>query len=131
MRKQYGPEKAEKVFYASKNAGKISGVDEQMDSYKHIGYILAEALGLIEARSVHDVGSRRERPDDPADGRKGSYFIRHGRAGKPGTGKGGTPREEIHREAGLSIRRPGPHSTGGSERGVKKGEKRQQEFNKK
>jgi hypothetical protein len=27
MEKQYGPEKGEKVFYASKNKGKISGVD--------------------------------------------------------------------------------------------------------
>lgn len=28
MEKQYGPEKGEKVFYASKNKGKITGVDE-------------------------------------------------------------------------------------------------------
>ena len=28
MQKTYGPEKGERVFYASKNAGKISGVDE-------------------------------------------------------------------------------------------------------
>ena len=27
MQEEYGPEKAEKVFYASKNAGTISGVD--------------------------------------------------------------------------------------------------------
>ena len=27
MEKEYGPEKGEKVFYASKNAGTISGVD--------------------------------------------------------------------------------------------------------
>jgi hypothetical protein len=27
MKKEYGPEKGEKVFYASKNAGTISGVD--------------------------------------------------------------------------------------------------------
>lgn len=46
MRKQYGPEKAEKVFYASKNKGKISGVYEHMDSYKKIGLLIAEALGL-------------------------------------------------------------------------------------
>jgi hypothetical protein len=30
MKKQYGPEKGEQVFYASKNAGKLTGVD---DSY--------------------------------------------------------------------------------------------------
>ena len=28
MKKQYGDEKGEQVFYASKNAGKITGVDE-------------------------------------------------------------------------------------------------------
>jgi hypothetical protein len=28
MQKQYGPEKGEEVFYASKNAGKIIGVDD-------------------------------------------------------------------------------------------------------
>jgi hypothetical protein len=27
MKEQYGPEKGEQVFYASKNAGKITGVD--------------------------------------------------------------------------------------------------------
>lgn len=27
MEKEYGPKKGEEVFYASKNAGKISGVD--------------------------------------------------------------------------------------------------------
>ena len=126
MRKQYGPEKAEKVFYASKNAGKISGVDEQMDSYKQIGYILAETLGLIEARKVHVVGSQKdtriERPD---------YITVAAKRGEPGTGKGGRPERQYHRTQSMDITRPGPHSTGGSERGVKKGEKRQREFNKK
>lgn len=28
MKKQYGPEKGEQIFYASKNAGKITGVDD-------------------------------------------------------------------------------------------------------
>ena len=27
MRRKYGPEKAKRVFYASKNSGKITGVD--------------------------------------------------------------------------------------------------------
>jgi len=35
MEEQYGPEKGEQVFYASKNAGTISGVDQS-----HIGPIL-------------------------------------------------------------------------------------------
>jgi hypothetical protein len=29
MKKQYGEKKGESVFYASKNAGKITGVDEE------------------------------------------------------------------------------------------------------
>lgn len=28
MDKEYGPEKGERVFYASRNAGKITGVDK-------------------------------------------------------------------------------------------------------
>ena len=31
MEKEYGPEKGEKVFYASKNKGTISGVDKELD----------------------------------------------------------------------------------------------------
>ena len=30
MKEEYGPEKGERVFYASKNAGKISGVDRAL-----------------------------------------------------------------------------------------------------
>jgi hypothetical protein len=33
MTKQYGAEKGEQVFYASKNAGKISGVDNMSDNF--------------------------------------------------------------------------------------------------
>lgn len=51
MRKQYGPKKAQEVFYASKNKGKISGVDEQMETYKHIGLLIAEAMHLMKKRS--------------------------------------------------------------------------------
>jgi hypothetical protein len=32
MKEQYGEEQGERVFYASKNAGKISGVDEAPES---------------------------------------------------------------------------------------------------
>ena len=28
MKKEYGPKKGERVFYASRNAGKITGVDK-------------------------------------------------------------------------------------------------------
>jgi hypothetical protein len=31
MEKKYGPEKGEEVFYASKNKGKITGVDDAGD----------------------------------------------------------------------------------------------------
>lgn len=34
MEKQYGPEKGESVFYASKNKGTITGVDDQAQKMK-------------------------------------------------------------------------------------------------
>lgn len=38
MVQQYGPDKAKRVFYASRNAGKITGVDpESMDKRKKVG----------------------------------------------------------------------------------------------
>lgn len=52
MRKQYGSEKGKEVFYASKNKGKISGVDEHMDSYTKIGKLLAEAMGLMKSKKA-------------------------------------------------------------------------------
>jgi hypothetical protein len=66
MRKQYGSKKAKKVFYASKNKGNIKGVDE-MESYKKIGYILAEALGLTESESgkPKERGSGKPKPNAP------------------------------------------------------------------
>jgi hypothetical protein len=33
MREEYGPEKGESVFYASRNAGNITGVDEQVSVF--------------------------------------------------------------------------------------------------
>jgi hypothetical protein len=39
MKKQYGPEKGEEVFYASKNAGRIIGVDD----FQHMGFTSAQA----------------------------------------------------------------------------------------
>jgi hypothetical protein len=40
MKKQYGGKKGEEVFYASKNAGKITGVDtaERDDDNQHMGF---------------------------------------------------------------------------------------------
>jgi hypothetical protein len=40
MQKQYGEKKGKEVFYASKNAGKITGVDsdERGDDNQHMGF---------------------------------------------------------------------------------------------
>ena len=45
MVKQYGPEKGEQVFYASKNKGKITGVDAHItsDDAQHMGFTGAGA----------------------------------------------------------------------------------------
>ena len=54
MKKQYGPEKGEEVFYASKNAGKITGVDDahiaphpgkdiKPDDNQHMGFTKGSA----------------------------------------------------------------------------------------
>jgi len=41
MRKQYGPEKAERVFYASINKGTIKGVEESVfNTYRTMAYLL-------------------------------------------------------------------------------------------
>ena len=37
MKEKYGPERGEEVFHASKNAGKISGVD-RADDNQHMGF---------------------------------------------------------------------------------------------
>lgn len=41
MRKEYGSKTGKQVFYASKNAGKISGVDEMAESLNGMGAISA------------------------------------------------------------------------------------------
>jgi hypothetical protein len=46
MVSQYGPEKGEEVFYASKNAGKITGVDTQADDFQHMGFTKGEAAPI-------------------------------------------------------------------------------------
>jgi hypothetical protein len=44
MEKQYGPETGERVFYASKNKGKITGVDSNRDDdNQHMGFTAAQA----------------------------------------------------------------------------------------
>lgn len=58
MRKEYGDKKGESVFYASKNAGKISGVDRS-DKIAAIGDCvkrLMDGVGRLDAR----MGSRAD-----------------------------------------------------------------------
>jgi len=40
MEREYGSKKGEEVFYASKNAGTISGVDRQDDDVAYKGYLI-------------------------------------------------------------------------------------------
>ena len=97
------------------------------NTYYSMGAVLAEALGLInEKRKDHKVGEvKRNQPF----GRKGDYVYTPGSRGKPGTGEGGRPATRVkadkeHRRDSSDIEEvPGAHSTGGTERGVKKKEK--------
>jgi hypothetical protein len=53
MEKTYGPEKAERVLYASKNAGKISGIDKADATIKaSCGDELAYKSGLADDGTV-------------------------------------------------------------------------------
>ena len=93
-----------------------------MDSYTKIGFILAEALGLVEARKVHKVGEiKRNQPMGMTQ--RGHYQV-PGSRGEPGTGKGGRPQTTVNPRTGETAEVPGAHSIGGQERGVKKSEKR-------
>lgn len=50
MRKQYGPEKAERVFYASINKGTIKGVEESVfHTYRTMAYLFLGEERLIKA----------------------------------------------------------------------------------
>ena len=71
MTKQYGPEKGEEVFYASKNKGKISGVDDAHvashpgksgpvnDDNQHMGFSKGEALPVEKLVDACDSLSAR------------------------------------------------------------------------
>ena len=50
MEKQYGKKKAEKIFYASKNAGKITGVEKKE--------MKKASLGLLAAKKAKDKGAK-------------------------------------------------------------------------
>jgi hypothetical protein len=51
MRSRYGSEKGEQVFYASKNAGKIPGVDRSDDN-QHMGFVKGEAEPIDKIAGV-------------------------------------------------------------------------------
>lgn len=51
MTSQYGKEKGEEVFYASKNKGKISGVD---DDAQHMGFTKGEATPVEKLAQACD-----------------------------------------------------------------------------
>jgi len=60
MAAQYGPEKGEQVFYASKNAGKITGVDDtKQDDNQHMGFTSGEAEPVKKLVSECDALSSR------------------------------------------------------------------------
>ena len=46
MKEKYGAEKGKQIFYASKNAGKISGVDTKSDDNQHLGFTSGEAQSV-------------------------------------------------------------------------------------
>lgn len=51
MEKQYGPEKGKRVLYASKNAGRITGIDASVDACK--GYLDACSRGHVGDMQRH------------------------------------------------------------------------------
>ena len=55
MVKQYGPEKGEQVFYASKNKGQITGVDDA----RHMGFTKGEAKPIQQLTDACDALSTR------------------------------------------------------------------------
>ena len=71
MQKQYGKKKAEKIFYASKNAGKISGVEKAK-------------MG----KEIKNKKNKSEFKDNPKD-RFGKYRVSEAKSGKMMKLKGG------------------------------------------
>lgn len=71
MKKQYGPQKGKSVFYASKNAGKISGVDKGF--YGHMTHASIQP----NEDSVECFGSGQSDADFPKTP-KTDYFFEGG-----------------------------------------------------
>jgi hypothetical protein len=55
MKKQYGPEKGEQVFYASKNKGSIKGVDSLEDRVNSVGAHIDRVIGATGADDLGEV----------------------------------------------------------------------------
>src|SRR3954471_10265752 len=55
MKKQYGPEKGEQVFYASKNKGNIKGVDSLDDRVNSVGAHIDRVIGATGADDLGEV----------------------------------------------------------------------------
>lgn len=69
MKKQYGPEKGEQVFYASKNKGNIKGVDSLDDRVNSVGAHIDRVIGATGADDLGEV-SLEERFSLTPDGNK-------------------------------------------------------------
>ena len=57
---KYGPEKGEEVFYASKNKGTITGVDDaKSDDNQHMGFTAGQAVEIKNLAEACDSLSAR------------------------------------------------------------------------
>lgn len=93
MEKEYGSEKGKEVFYASKNAGTVSGVDSAMDNRKD-EMSVAERLDTM-SQQVNALGQAAARVADRMDAgpreetTKWRFYFSIG-------GKGKSNREKAH-----------------------------------
>jgi len=104
MEKQYGKKKAEKIFYASKNAGKITGVEKKEMKKASLGLLAvkeakdkgAKGPELLSpmAMAMRLIGRKKGSPkkgemkDNPED-RFGKYRVSEAKSGKMMKLKGG------------------------------------------
>jgi hypothetical protein len=77
MKKQYGEEKGKEVFYASKNAGKISGVDDMNGGTEGIKTYTEPNIGKLSGDAEH-CGPAPDKPVKDDEGHKHEF---HGKTG--------------------------------------------------
>jgi hypothetical protein len=77
MKKQYGEEKGKEVFYASKNAGKISGVDDMNGGSEGIKTYTEPNVGKLSGDAEHCEPA----PDKPVKDAEGHKHEFHGKTG--------------------------------------------------